>query len=236
MARWPSLSLRALYPQRSDRGTRRGGGGDAFLVLRSDCLHHPHAPIRGRVDTRWGHRLQRRRPAWDRMSGRAPRAGDGGKRRACHFLHEAGRHSGHRGVRQHRPQHLRPHRAGGGGRVGRVMKLYNYWRSSSSYRVRIALAYKGVAYEYVPVNIHPKASEQWSASFDVVNPLRQVPVLEIDAGPDRSPRLLTQSMAILEYLEEVFPAPALLPADPWQRARVRQLAEVVNSGIQPLQN
>jgi maleylpyruvate isomerase len=102
--------------------------------------------------------------------------------------------------------------------------------------VRIALAYKGVAYEYVPVNIHPKASEQWSASFDIVNPLRQVPVLEIDAGSDRSPRQLTQSMAIIEYLEEVFPSPALLPADRWLRARVRQLAEVVNSGIQPLQN
>jgi hypothetical protein len=62
------------------------------------------------------------------------------------------------------------------------MKLYSYWRSSSSYRVRIALAFKGLAYEYVPINIHPQASEQWSPSFDVVNPQRQVPVLEIDAG------------------------------------------------------
>ena len=116
------------------------------------------------------------------------------------------------------------------------MKLYSYWRSSSSYRVRIALAFKGLAYEYVPINIHPQASEQWSPSFDVVNPLRQVPVLEIDAGSGRPPQRLTQSMAILEYLEEIFPSPPLLPADPWQRARVRQLAEVVNAGIQPLQN
>jgi maleylpyruvate isomerase len=114
------------------------------------------------------------------------------------------------------------------------MKLYNYWRSSSSYRVRIGLALKGIDYEYVPVNIHPRAAEQTAERFVEVNPLRQVPVLEIDDAP--GVRRISQSMAILEYLEERFPTPALLPGDFLQRALVRQLAEMINSGIQPLQN
>ena len=111
------------------------------------------------------------------------------------------------------------------------LKLYSYFRSSCAYRVRIALNYKKLAYETLPVNLR---GEQKSAEFHEKNPIEQVPVLEIDEGG--GPIRITQSMAILEYLEERFPAPPLLPADPLLRARARQLAEVVNSGIQPLQN
>jgi maleylpyruvate isomerase len=101
--------------------------------------------------------------------------------------------------------------------------------------VRIALSHKGIDYEYVPVNIAPHGNEQLTDVFQAVNPMHQVPVLELDesAAP---PRRIAQSMAILEYIEERFPEPALLPPDPVDRARVRQLAEMVNSGIQPLQN
>ncbi len=111
------------------------------------------------------------------------------------------------------------------------LKLYSYFRSSCAYRVRIALNYKKLPYETVAVNL---PGDQKPAEFHQKNPLEQVPVLEIDDGS--GPIRLTQSMAILEYLEGRFPTPALLPSDPILRARARQLAEVVNSGIQPLQN
>jgi len=112
------------------------------------------------------------------------------------------------------------------------MKLYGYWRSTSSWRVRIALAHKNVEYEYQPVQL--LRDEQEIAAFADMNPMRQVPVLELeDAGQTRH---LAQSMAILEYLEERFPEPPLLPAESLARARVRELAEIVNTGIQPLQN
>lgn len=110
-------------------------------------------------------------------------------------------------------------------------KLYSYFRSSCAYRVRIALNHKRLPYEILAVNLR---GEQKTSAFHQKNPIEQVPVLEIDDGGE--PVRLTQSMAILEYLEERFPAPALLPSDPLLRARARQLAEVVNSGIQPLQN
>lgn len=111
------------------------------------------------------------------------------------------------------------------------MKLYNYWRSSASWRVRIALAYKGIAYEYVAVNILPAVGENRADQYRALNPMTQVPTLVLDDG-----RQISQSMAILEYLEELAPKPSLLPADPYLRARARQLAELVNSGIQPFQN
>ena len=115
------------------------------------------------------------------------------------------------------------------------MKLYAYWRSSSAWRVRIALGLKGIPHEYQVVALG--GGQQNEPGFTAVNPQAQVPVLELDVGPGRPvPRRIAQSMAILEYLEEQFPVPALLPADPWRRARARQLAEVVNSGIQPYQN
>jgi maleylpyruvate isomerase len=115
------------------------------------------------------------------------------------------------------------------------MRLYSYWRSSASWRVRIALALKGIAYEYRPVNLVRGGGEQYESTYVAeINPLSQVPVLELDG--EGGPRRIAQSLAIIEYLEERFPEPSLLPTEPWLRARVRQLAEMANAGIQPFQN
>jgi len=119
------------------------------------------------------------------------------------------------------------------------MILYDYWRSSSGWRVRIALHIKGVPFERRVVNLSPDVGAQHVDAFGALNPLRQVPVCipdlpDLPAGAGARP--LTQSMAIIELLEEQFPEPPLLPADPWRRARARQLAEMVNAGTQPLQN
>jgi maleylpyruvate isomerase len=117
------------------------------------------------------------------------------------------------------------------------VKLYTYWRSSSAWRVRIALHWKGVPHEVEAVPLAGPGARQHSSEFRALNPSGQVPVLVLDEkGPDGRPRWITQSMAILEYLEERHPSPPLLPAQPWLRARARQLAEMVNSGIQPHQN
>jgi maleylpyruvate isomerase len=114
------------------------------------------------------------------------------------------------------------------------VKLYNYWRSSSSWRVRIALAHKGLDYEYVPVNLIRDGGEQHKDIYAGLNPMHEVPTLTFEEGGRTV--VLAQSMAILEYLEERFPTPSLLPRDPVQRGKVRQLANMVNAGIQPLQN
>jgi maleylpyruvate isomerase len=113
--------------------------------------------------------------------------------------------------------------------------LHNYWRSSASYRVRIALGLKKLDWEYVAVNIVAGQGQQRSAEYREKNPMAQVPTLEVVEG-DGTRRLITQSLPIIEYLEERWPEPHLLPADPFLRARARGLAEIVNSGIQPLQN
>jgi len=109
------------------------------------------------------------------------------------------------------------------------MKLYNYFRSSASFRVRIALHLKGLAYDYLPV--HLARGEQKKPAFAAVTAEGLVPVLELD--DDRS---LTQSMAIIEYLDETHPQPPLLPADALGRARVRALAQIVACEIHPLNN
>jgi maleylpyruvate isomerase len=115
------------------------------------------------------------------------------------------------------------------------VKLYTYWRSTSPWRVRIALAWKAVPHEVVTLDLG--AGQQHAADFRGLNLAEQVPLLELDErGPDGRPRYITQSMAIIEYLEERYPTPPLLPTMPWMRARARQLAEIVNSGIQPFQN
>jgi maleylpyruvate isomerase len=115
------------------------------------------------------------------------------------------------------------------------VKLYTFWRANSPWRVRIALALKDVPYEVVHVDLGK--GEQHADGFRDVNLAEQVPVLELDErGADGQPRRVSQSIAIIEYLEERFPTPPLLPADPWLRARTRQLAEIVNSGTQPFQN
>ena len=113
-----------------------------------------------------------------------------------------------------------------------MMKLYGYFRSSSAWRVRIALAYKNIAFEHAAV--HLRHGDQKRPEFAKLSPLSQVPVLEVVQGEKRS--FITQSIAILEYLEETHPEPPMLPTDSALRARVRELAELVNSGIQPLQN
>ena len=114
------------------------------------------------------------------------------------------------------------------------MKLYSYWRSSSAYRVRIALELKGLRYEIVPVHLVRDGGEQHGPGFAAQNPMQQVPVLEVEDGG--TSLRLTQSIAIVEYLDERFPQPPLLPAAPQSRARARELAEIVNAGIQPFQN
>ena len=111
--------------------------------------------------------------------------------------------------------------------------LHNYWRSSASQRVRIGLGLKKLAYEYVVVNI--VKHEQHVDAYRSRNPMSQVPTLEITED-DGTVRALSQSLPILEYLDERFPEPAILPKDPYLRAKCRGLAEIVNSGIQPLQN
>jgi len=109
------------------------------------------------------------------------------------------------------------------------MKLYNYFRSSASFRVRIALELKGLSYQYVPVHL-PKG-EHRQASYAAISPAMLVPVLELDAGEH-----LEQSMAIIEYLDETHPEPPLLPRDPLARARVRALAQLIACEIHPLNN
>ena len=114
------------------------------------------------------------------------------------------------------------------------MKLWSYWRSSCAYRVRIALGLKGLAFEYAAVHLMRDGGQQHLPQFHALNPHGQVPVLEIEEEGRIVP--LVQSMAIIEYLEERFPDPPLLPATAQARAHVRAMAELVNSGIQPLQN
>ena len=111
------------------------------------------------------------------------------------------------------------------------MKLYSYFRSSASYRVRIALALKGLPYAYVPV--HLVKNEQTSDAFRAVAPAQLVPALELD---DAAATTLTQSLAIIEYLDEAHPAPPLLPADALGRARVRTIAFDIACEIHPLDN
>lgn len=109
------------------------------------------------------------------------------------------------------------------------MKLYNYFRSSASWRVRIGLALKGLGYDYVPV--HLANNEQHGGEFAAQQASHLVPALVLDDG-----RWLSQSMAILEYLDETHPEPPLLPRDPLARAQVRALAQDIGCDIHPLNN
>jgi maleylacetoacetate isomerase len=106
--------------------------------------------------------------------------------------------------------------------------LYGYFRSSAAYRVRIALNLKGLAYESASINL--LKGEQENASYNAINPQGRVPALDIGGA------ILIQSPAILEYLEEVHPAPPLLPSDPVARARVRAVAGIIGCDIHPLNN
>ena len=108
--------------------------------------------------------------------------------------------------------------------------LYGYWRSSAAYRVRIALALKGLAWESRPVHLVKDGGEQHAAGYAAMNPQQMVPTLR------DGERVLTQSLAIMEYPEETRPAPPLLPADARGRARVRALAQMIACEIHPLNN
>jgi maleylpyruvate isomerase len=114
------------------------------------------------------------------------------------------------------------------------LRLHSYWRSSASWRVRIGLNWKGLAFEYHPVHLLKDGGQQKSPEHTRLNPLQRVPVLEVEENG--RVRHYAESMAILEYLEERWPDPPLLPKDLGDRALARQAAEIVNSSIQPFQN
>ncbi|WP_034296883.1 maleylacetoacetate isomerase [Herbaspirillum sp. RV1423] len=111
-----------------------------------------------------------------------------------------------------------------------TIHLYSYFRSSASYRVRIALHLKGQSYDTVPVHLLNNGGEQFAPAFSALNPQSLVPVME-EGG-----RHITQSLAILEYLEERFPTPALLPSGLTDRAHVREIALAIACDIHPLNN
>lgn len=110
------------------------------------------------------------------------------------------------------------------------MKLYGYFRSSAAYRVRIALNLKGLAYETVPVHLLKEGGQQFSPEYRALNPIALVPTL-VDGD-----FTLTQSLAIIEYLEETYPLPPLLPSGAQDRARVRAIAQTIACDIHPLNN
>ena len=124
------------------------------------------------------------------------------------------------------------------------MKLYNFWRSGTSHRLRIALNLKGLPVEYLAV--HLGKEEHLKDAFKTINPQQLVPALVLDGAEasdgsgagdgDGSSHTLIQSPAIIEWLEERYPTPALLPADPLKRAQVRAMAALVGCDIHPINN
>lgn len=110
------------------------------------------------------------------------------------------------------------------------MRHYGFFRSSASYRLRIGLNLKGLACDYIPIHLSKNGGEQFTATFGKLNPQNLVPVLDDDG------HILTQSMAILEYLDETRPAPPIMPRDPVGRARVRALAQIVACDVHPINN
>jgi maleylpyruvate isomerase len=110
-----------------------------------------------------------------------------------------------------------------------MLKLYSFFRSSAAYRVRIALNLKGLSYE--TVGVHLTKSENLSAQYRAVNPQMRVPALALPGG-----EVLIQSLAIIDYLNELHPEPALLPADPIARAHARAVAQIIACDIHPLNN
>ena len=110
------------------------------------------------------------------------------------------------------------------------MKLYTFFRSSASYRVRIALNLKGLSYEQTPIHLRRGGGEQFSEAYERINPQALVPALE------DNDRVFTQSLAIIEYLEEKYPNPPLLPAAAADRALVRSMAMVIACEVHPIQN
>jgi len=111
------------------------------------------------------------------------------------------------------------------------VKLYSYFRSSAAYRVRIALNLKGLPYEMDFVHLTKDGGRQHSAEFNAINPAKLVPALRLDSGD-----VLTQSLAIIDYLDETHPQPPLLPGDPVQRAKVRAVALTIACDIHLIDN
>ena len=111
------------------------------------------------------------------------------------------------------------------------MKLYTYFRSSAAYRVRIALNLKGLSSEMIPIHLLKQGGLNKKPEYRAVNPQMRVPALQLDSGD-----VLIQSLAIIEYLDEVHPKPPLLPRDPLERAKVRALAQLIACDIHPLNN
>ncbi|ACK47350.1 maleylacetoacetate isomerase [Shewanella baltica] len=114
------------------------------------------------------------------------------------------------------------------------MKLYGYWRSSAAYRVRIALNLKGISAEQLSVHLVRDGGEQHKAAYSALNPLELVPTLTLDDELDAD--ALSQSLAIIEYLDEIHPQSSLLPASALERAHVRAMALTVACEIHPLNN
>jgi maleylpyruvate isomerase len=111
------------------------------------------------------------------------------------------------------------------------VKLYSFFRSSAAYRVRIALNLKGMPCEIVPIHMRKEGGQHRKPDYRAINPQMRVPALELDNGD-----VLTQSLAIIEYLDEIHPEPPLLPADPVERAKARAIAQMVACDIHPLNN
>lgn len=112
-----------------------------------------------------------------------------------------------------------------------AVDLFTYYRSTSSYRVRIALAFKGLAFDALPINLVRDGGEHHQPAYHAINPQERVPALRLDSG-----EVIIQSPAILEYLEECYPQPPSLPSDPLQRARHREVAALIGCDIHPLHN
>ncbi len=111
-----------------------------------------------------------------------------------------------------------------------MLKLYDYFRSTACYRVRIALNLKKLNFETIPIHLLNEGGEQFSPQYQIINPQSLVPALDVQDG------IITQSLAIIEYLEEVHPEPALLPSDALLKARVRAFALSIAADIHPLNN
>jgi maleylpyruvate isomerase len=111
------------------------------------------------------------------------------------------------------------------------VKLYSYFRSSAAYRARIALNLKGLAFETVSIHLTRDGGKQHGPDFRAVNPQGRVPALALDTG-----EVLLQSLAIIEYLDEIYPDPPLLPKNPVVRAQVRAVAQIIACDIHPLNN
>ena len=108
------------------------------------------------------------------------------------------------------------------------MKIFGYFRSSAAFRLRIAMNFKGLSYDYNLVNL--QSGDHLSDDFKRINPQGRVPAIDIEGN------ILTQSLAIIEYLDEVYPAPPLLPSDPLGKAKVRGIAGLIACDIHPLNN